>query len=95
MQHPHELLEILKRDALRREFSNSLRATGLTKLNEDIVVPRGRLVELIEFAGDLQARHRFPIATFGHAGAGNLHVHLMAAEYDDTSVRERVENALD
>ena len=26
--------------ALRRQFSNSLRATGLTKLNEDVVVPR-------------------------------------------------------
>ena len=81
--------------ALRREFSNSLRATGLTKLNEDIVVPRGRLVELIEFAGKLQARHGFPIATFGHAGDGNLHVNLMAAGYDDPAVRARVEKALD
>ena len=81
--------------ALRREFSNSLRATGLTKLNEDIVVPRGRLVELIEFAADLQTRHGFPIATFGHAGDGNLHVNLMAADYDDSAVRERVEQALD
>ena len=81
--------------ALRREFSNSLRATGLTKLNEDIVVPRGRLVELIEFAADLQARHGFPIATFGHAGDGNLHVNFMAADYDDPAVRERVEQALD
>ena len=81
--------------ALRREFSNSLRATGLTKLNEDIVVPRGRLVELIEFAADLQARHDFPIATFGHAGDGNLHVNLMAADYDDPAVRDRVERALD
>ena len=81
--------------ALRREFSNSLRATGRTKLNEDIVVPRGRLVELIEFAADLQARHGFPIATFGHAGDGNLHVNLMAADYDDPAVRERVERALD
>ena len=81
--------------ALRRGFSNSLRATGLTKLNEDIVVPRGRLVELIEFAADLQARHDFPIATFGHAGDGNLHVNLMAADYDDPAVRERVEQALD
>jgi glycolate dehydrogenase FAD-linked subunit len=81
--------------ALRREFSNSLRATGLTKLNEDIVVPRGRLVELIEFAGNLQARHGFPIATFGHAGDGNLHVNLMAAEYDDPAVRAHVEKALD
>ena len=81
--------------ALRREFSNSLRATGLTKLNEDIVVPRGRLVELIEFAANLQSRHDFPIATFGHAGDGNLHVNLMAADYDNPAVRERVEKALD
>ena len=28
--------------ALRRQFSNSLRATGLTKLNQDMVVPRSR-----------------------------------------------------
>src|SRR5881392_3961954 len=37
--------------ALRRQFSNSLRATGLTKLNEDVVVPRSHLVDLMEFAG--------------------------------------------
>ena len=80
---------------LRRQFSNSLRATGLTKLNEDIVVPRSRLVDLVEFAGQLEARHGFPVATFGHAGDGNIHVNLMAANYSDTAVRERVETALD
>src|SRR5437899_10418630 len=42
---------------LRREFSNSLRATGLTKLNEDVVVPRSRIVDLVEFAEKLQAKH--------------------------------------
>jgi glycolate oxidase len=81
--------------ALRRTFSSSLRATGLTKLNEDVVVPRGRLVELVEFASQLQARHHFPVATFGHAGDGNIHVNIMAANYDDAAVRERVEKALD
>src|SRR5438874_10515946 len=30
--------------ALRRQFSNSLRATGLTKLNQDVVVPRSGIV---------------------------------------------------
>src|SRR6202022_1137809 len=34
---------------LRRGFSESLKATGLTKLNEDVVVPRGKLVELMKF----------------------------------------------
>ena len=81
--------------ALRREFSNSLRATGLTKLNEDVVVPRGRLVELIEFAQMLQERHGFPIACFGHAGDGNIHVNLMAANYTDEGVQKKVERALD
>ncbi len=81
--------------ALRREFSNSLRATGLTKLNQDIVVPRSRLVDLVEFAGRLQERHGFPVATFGHAGDGNIHVNIMAADYENPVVRERVEQALD
>jgi glycolate dehydrogenase FAD-linked subunit len=82
--------------ALRRQFSNSLRATGLTKLNEDVVVPRSRLVDLMEFAENLQAKHGFPIACFGHAGDGNIHVNIMADRYDrDPSVREKVESALD
>jgi glycolate oxidase len=82
--------------ALRRQFSNSLRATGLTKLNEDVVVPRSHLVDLMEFAEKLQAKHGFPIACFGHAGDGNIHVNIMADRYNrDSAVREKVERALD
>jgi glycolate oxidase len=82
--------------ALRRQFSNSLRATGLTKLNQDIVVPRSRLVDLVEFADSLSARSGFPIACFGHAGDGNIHVNIMADRYNrDAAVREKVEHALD
>jgi glycolate oxidase len=82
--------------ALRREFSNSLRATGLTKLNEDVVVPRSHLVDLIEFAERLHAKHGFPIACFGHAGDGNIHVNIMADRYNrDPAVRDKVEQALD
>jgi len=82
--------------ALRRQFSNSLRATGLTKLNEDVVVPRSRLVDLMEFAESLQAKHGFQIACFGHAGDGNIHVNIMADRYNrDAAVREKVQRALD
>jgi FAD/FMN-containing dehydrogenase len=81
--------------ALRRDFSNSLRSTGLTKLNEDVVVPRSRLVELIEFGETLQERHGFPIACFGHAGDGNIHVNIMAADYGNPAVQKKVEQALD
>jgi glycolate oxidase len=82
--------------ALRRAFSNSLRATGLTKLNQDIVVPRSRLVDLVRFAETLRAKYGFPVATFGHAGDGNIHVNIMADRYNrEAAVREQVEHALD
>lgn len=81
---------------LRRQFSNSLRATGLTKLNQDVVVPRSHIVDLVEFAAKLQAKYGFPIACFGHAGDGNMHVNIMADHYNrDAAVRDRVEEALD
>ncbi len=80
---------------LRRAFSESLKATGLKKLNEDIVVPRGKLVDLVEFARDLQRRSGFPIACFGHAGDGNIHVNIMVGDYDEPAIRKRADAALD
>ena len=81
---------------LRRGFSESLRATGLTKLNEDIVVPRGRLVDLANFAGHLRKKYGHPVACFGHAGDGNIHVNIMvAADPKGGSVQRRAEPALD
>ena len=79
---------------LRREFSYSLRDTGLTKLNEDIAVPRGRLEELFRFAVRLQKKHGLPIACFGHAGDGNIHVNVMV-DYTRPGNRARADAALD
>jgi len=79
---------------LRREFSYSLRDTGLTKLNEDIVVPRGCLEELFRFAAQLQRKHGLPVACFGHAGDGNIHVNVMVDETQPGAAR-RSEAALD
>jgi glycolate oxidase len=65
---------------LRREFSYSLRDTGLTKLNEDVVVPRGSLEALFRLGASLQKKHGIQVACFGHAGDGNIHVNLMLDE---------------
>ncbi len=65
---------------LRREFSYALRDTGLTKMNEDVVVPRGRLEELFRLGARIQKHHGFPVACFGHAGDGNIHVNVMVDE---------------
>ena len=79
---------------LRREFSYSLRDTGLTKLNEDIVVPRGRLEDLFQFTARLQKRHGLAVAAFGHAGDGNIHVNIML-DRGVPGADERAEAALD
>lgn len=77
----------------RRDFSYALRATGLIKLNEDVVVPRSKLVELVEFAQSLSVEYPVQVASFGHAGDGNIHVNLMIE--DTPEVREQANLALD
>jgi glycolate oxidase len=79
---------------IRREFSYALRDTGLTKLNQDIVVPRGRLEDLFKFAATLQKKHGLQLACFGHAGDGNIHVNVMLDAADAASVA-RAEACLD
>jgi len=80
---------------LRRGFSESLKATGLTKLNQDVTVPRGRLVDLVRFAADLQKRSGFPIACFGHAGDGNIHVNVMVPDPNDPKSQQLMDETLD
>ncbi|HRQ90617.1 MAG TPA: FAD-linked oxidase C-terminal domain-containing protein [Bacteroidia bacterium] len=81
---------------LRREFSYSLRATGLIKLNEDIVVPRSKLVDLVRFARQLEQDTGIPVACFGHAGDGNIHTNLMVKDYEtDPAEKAKADAALD
>jgi glycolate dehydrogenase FAD-linked subunit len=79
---------------IRREFSYALRDTGLTKLNEDIVVPRGRLEDLFDFAARLQRKHGLSVACFGHAGDGNIHTNVMV-DFSQPGAKARSEAALD
>ncbi|MGA2245187.1 MAG: FAD-linked oxidase C-terminal domain-containing protein [Verrucomicrobiota bacterium] len=79
---------------IRREFSYALRDTGLTKWNEDIVVPRGELEALFKFASQLQERHQLQVACFGHAGDGNIHTNVMV-DYGQAGAKERAEKCLD
>lgn len=79
---------------VRREFSYALRDTGLTKLNEDIVVPRSRLEDLFEFAARLQRKHKLEVACFGHAGDGNIHTNVMV-DFKRPGAKARSDAALD
>jgi glycolate oxidase len=73
---------------VRRQVSLALKATGLLKINHDVVVPRGRVPELFDVIADLKRRHSLRVASFGHAGDGNIHVNLMV-NGDDHAERAR------
>lgn len=79
---------------VRREFSYALRDTGLTKLNEDIVVPRSQLVALVQFAESLQQESGIAIACFGHAGDGNIHTNIMVQDFHLHEQRIKAEKVL-
>jgi glycolate oxidase len=68
--------------SLRRQTSVALKATGLVKINHDVVVPRGRVPALFEVIGEIKRTYNLRIASFGHAGDGNIHVNLLLTPGD-------------
>jgi glycolate oxidase len=61
----------------RRKVSPSLRRVNPHKINEDIVVPRSRVPEIIRRIEAIHEKYSIPIVNFGHAGDGNIHVNIM------------------
>jgi len=73
----------------RRAVSPALFHISPTKINEDIVVPRNRLPEMLRILRGLSESTGIRIVNFGHAGDGNIHVNLMV----DRNNREEYEKA--
>ena len=62
------------------------RRSPASKLNNDIVVPKGRIPQLFELVGRLREAHDVLIACFGHVGDGNIHVNVMVDPDDQKAV---------
>lgn len=71
----------------RKAISPALFRLGPDKINEDIVVPRSRIPEMIGWIDDLRRRTGLEIVTFGHAGDGNMHVNIMLDKKDPSAVK--------
>ncbi|MBR0062512.1 MAG: FAD-binding protein, partial [Selenomonadaceae bacterium] len=55
-----------------------------TMLDEvDVVVPRNRVNDFVEFVHDLREEIGIRIKSFGHAGDGNLHVYILRDDLSD------------
>lgn len=62
---------------VRRSVSPSLARRGVTKVNEDVTLPVGRLEEAVRFTHELAHELDLDCYLFGHAGDGNMHVNIM------------------
>lgn len=78
---------------VRRKMSPAVARTGIIKLNHDVVIPRSRIPEMLDFLEGLGKRSGFLIPTFGHAGDGNLHTNIMLQTDDEETRRRGAETA--
>jgi len=59
---------------------------------EDVTVPMSRIADLLKGINDIAKKYAIQIATFGHAGDGNLHPQILYDGYDPEQVK-RMEGA--
>jgi glycolate oxidase len=72
---------------VRRAISPSLMKFGTLKINEDVVVPRSRVPELVARIEEIGKKHKTFVANFGHAGDGNIHVNFLCDRENPESIQ--------
>jgi len=67
----------------RGAFLEAIKAST-TEMDEcDVVVPRARVSEYINFTYELAKKYQVRIPSFGHAGDGNLHIYICRDDLDE------------
>jgi glycolate oxidase len=67
---------------LRRTMGVSVKSNSIYK-EEDTVVPRAALPQLIKGIKEIGAKYGFESVCYGHAGDGNLHINIIKANMSD------------
>lgn len=78
---------------LRRKVGEAVKAFSTYK-EEDTVVPRYRLPELLEHVKNIGAKYGFESVCYGHAGDGNLHVNILKGDLSDLKWNKELPNAI-
>jgi glycolate oxidase len=76
---------------VRKWLSVNLKKVHPLKLSEDVAVPRSRIPDLVREARAIGERLGLAVATYGHAGDGNLHCNVL---FDREDERPRVKEAV-
>ena len=75
----------------RRLAFDALERRGTVRMSEDMAVPRSKVPDLLAAIERIAAAHGVRCATFGHAGDGNLHPHLLFDRDDPVAMRHSLE----
>ncbi len=67
---------------IRRSIGEVVKTISIYK-EEDTVVPRAALPQVIEKVQELEKEYGFNAVCYGHAGDGNLHINILKEDMDD------------
>ncbi|SNR78066.1 FAD-binding oxidoreductase [Desulfurobacterium atlanticum] len=74
----------------RRQLSPAIVQLKPKKINEDVVVQRSKIPQLIKETYKIANRYSIMVVNFGHAGDGNIHVNFMYEPHEEERVFKAV-----
>lgn len=74
---------------LRRKVGEAVKSNSIYK-EEDTVVPRAELPELLQIIKRLGKEYGFQSVCYGHAGDGNLHVNIVKGDMSDEDWKHKL-----
>ena len=78
---------------LRRKIGEAIRASTVF-MEEDTVVPRSKLPELVAYVKDLELEYGFQTVCFGHAGDGNMHINILKNDLSEKFWKTRLQEPI-
>jgi len=79
----------------RGAFLEAIKASTTFMDEVDVVVPRNKVSEMVEFSHQLQEKVGVRIKSFGHAGDGNLHAYVLKDDLSEEEWEKRLNLAMD
>ncbi len=78
---------------MRRTMAESVKSNSVYK-EEDTVVPRAALPQLINGIKEIGSRYGFESVCYGHAGDGNLHINIIKAGMSDEDWKNKLKDGI-
>ena len=78
---------------IRRRIGEAVKVNSIYK-EEDTVVPRYKLPDLLSGVKEIGAKYGFESICYGHAGDGNLHVNIIKGELSDLQWKNELTKAI-